>query len=137
MKVQSKLFLWMAVFFFAMSGVYAFATMTSDRHIEPIGLTVFILTGLMCAMIFGYMAVTTRHMDDHPEDDRDGEIVQGAGQLGFFPPTSIWPFWCALVLAVMLLGPVFGWWITILGGALGVWAVCGWCYEFYVGEYRH
>ena len=42
MKVQSKLFLWMAVFFFAMSGVYAFATMTSDRHIEPIGLTVFI-----------------------------------------------------------------------------------------------
>ena len=30
-------------------------------------------------------------------------LKQGAGQLGFFPPTSIWPFWCALVLAVMVL----------------------------------
>ena len=52
-------------------------------------------------------------------------------------PRSIWPFACALVLGIILLGPVFGWWLTILGSVLGVWAVCGWCYEFYVGEYRH
>ena len=62
---------------------------------------------------------------------------QGAGQLGFFPPTSIWPFWCALVLAVMLLGPVFGWWISILAVCLGIWALSGWVFEFYRGDYQH
>ena len=37
----------------------------------------------------------------------------------------------------LLLGPVFGWWLSILGVGVGVWAVCGWVYEFYVGEYAH
>ena len=37
----------------------------------------------------------------------------------------------------MFLGPVFGWWLTLLGAGIGVWAVMGWCYEFYVGDYKH
>ena len=38
-------------------------------------------------------------MDPRPEDRKDGEIADGAGELGFFPPYSWWPLWCALTLA--------------------------------------
>ena len=76
-------------------------------------------------------------MDPRPEDRKDGEIIDGVGELGFFPPASMWPFWCALVVTVMALGPVFGWWLTILGGAIGIWAVTGWCYQYYRGHYQH
>ncbi|WP_040161815.1 cytochrome c oxidase subunit 4 [Nigerium massiliense] len=137
MKVESKLFMFMTIFFAVVTGIYVIASMMSYGHVEPIGTTVFVLTLAMVGMIWGYLAVTGRHIDPRPEDTKQGEIPQGAGALGFFPPSSIWPFWCALTASVLLLGVVFGWWVTLLGALMGVWAVCGWCYEFYVGDYRH
>lgn len=137
MKVETRLFLFLVIFFAAVSPIYAFVTWRLDGHVEVIGTTVFLLTVLMTAMIAGYLHLTGRGLDLRPEDNKEGEIIDGVGALGFFPPSSIWPFWAALVAAVILLGPVFGWWITILGVGIGIWAVCGWCYEFYVGAYKH
>ena len=137
MKVEAKLFQYMAIFFAVVSGVYALANVMSYGRLEPIGLTVLVLSFLMAAMISGYLSVTGRKVDARPEDDKQGEIAEGAGTLGFFPPQSIWPFWCALVAAILVLGPVFGWWISLLGAVMGVWAVCGWCYEYYTGDYQH
>lgn len=37
----------------------------------------------------------------------------------------------------MFLGTVLGWWLTILGGIVGIWAMCGWSYQYYRGEYAH
>lgn len=37
----------------------------------------------------------------------------------------------------MFLGPVFGWWVTILGAAFGAWAIIGWTFEYYRGDYSH
>ena len=37
---------------------------------------------------------------DRPEDRSDGEIADGAGEQGFFPPYSWWPLFCASALAV-------------------------------------
>ena len=36
--------------------------------------------------------------EPRPEDRMDGEIADGAGELGFFPPYSWWPLWCAAAL---------------------------------------
>lgn len=88
-------------------------------------------------MVTGYLWITSRHIDVRYEDDVHGEIADGAGELGFFPPHSIWPFWCALTLSIMVLGPVFGWWLTLLGMGIGIWALCGWVYEYYRGDYQH
>lgn len=137
MKVEYKLFLFMAVFFGIVSAIYAWASMAYYGHLEPIGLTVFIMTFAMCAIILFYLFIQSRKIDPRYEDDPHGEVADGAGALGFFPPASIWPFACALVAAIILLGPVFGWWLTMLGVVAGIWAVTGWCYEFYVGDYRH
>lgn len=138
MKIEYKLFLFLVIFFAIVTPVYAYVTWSlSGGHLEVIGTTVFALTFLMVAMISGYLALVGRSVGVRPEDDKDAEIIEGTGALGFFPPSSIWPFWGAVVASVVLLGPVFGWWITILGVGVGIWAVCGWCYEFYVGAYKH
>ncbi len=42
-----------------------------------------------------------------------------------------------LTVTVMLLGPVFGWWITLLGVGMGIWSITGWTYQYYRDEYQH
>ena len=137
MKVESRLFLFLWVFFLIVSGIYLASSLVVEGKIEPIGITVFLLCFAMSLMIWLYLFATGRKMNDRPEDNVHGEVADGAGALGFFPPKSMWPFICSLVLCIVVLGPVFGWWLTILGAVIGIWAVCGWCYEFYVGDYRH
>lgn len=137
MKVEYKLFLFMTVFFAVASAAYLWSSFAVYGHVEPIGITVLLMTLGMCAIILFYLFVQSRKIDARYEDDPHAEVADGAGALGFFPPKSIWPFWSAAVASVIVLGPVFGWWLTILGAIMGVWAVCGWCYEYYVGEYQH
>jgi len=136
-KVEARLFLFLTLFFAVASAFYVFASFAVYGYLEPIGITVLALSFGMTGMITFYLWKVGQKHDSRPEDDRHGEIPDGAGALGFFPPKSIWPFWCAVVLSIMVLGPVFGWWLTIFGAGLGIWAVTGWTYEFYVGDYRH
>lgn len=131
MKTEWKIFLPLTLFFFITTPAYAYYGR------EPIGIVALLLSGLTSFMIMGYLWLLSRRMNPRPEDLHEGEVAQGAGELGFFPPQSIWPFWVALSLAVIVLGPVFGWWITILGMGLGIWALSGWVYEYYRGDYAH
>ena len=138
MKTEAKLFLFLVIFFAIVAPVYAFMTWDSVAgHPEPIGTTVLILTLLFSAMVWGLLFLTGRSTGPRPEDRADSEIIEGAGALGFFPPTSIVPFWSTVAIMVILLGPVFGWWLTLLGIGIGIWVVCGWAHEFYVGDYKH
>ncbi len=53
-------------------------------------------------------------MDARPEDRKDGEIAEGAGELGFFPPYSWWPLWCAGArCGIIVVSPsaVLAWWL--------------------------
>lgn len=131
MKVERWVFGGLAIFLLVMTPIYWFSA-----H-EIAGLFVLGLAGLMAIMIFGYVLAVGRRIDARPEDDKQAEVVDGAGELGFFPPTSIWPFFTALAAAVMCLGAPFGWWLTVLGIAIGVWATAGWAYQYYRGEYAH
>jgi hypothetical protein len=77
-------------------------------------------------------------MEPRPEDLKEAEIAVGAGELGFFPPYSWWPLWAGLTLALMVFGVAMGaWWLFIIGVALGALALCGWIFEYYVGEHSH
>lgn len=132
MKYERNVFLFLMIFFIMVTPIYGFVTK------EVVGIFVLGLTAVLFVLIVGYLFIIGRKIDNRPEDDPHGEIYQGAGELGFFPPQSIWPFWCALALTVFLLGPVFGaWWLSILGFGMGLWAVAGWVFEFYRGEYAH
>lgn len=131
MKAEAWIFGALTIFYVPVTPIYWF--MSKD----PTGTAALMLTFLLVLMITGYLALIGRRMDPRPEDKKDGEIAEGAGELGFFPPQSIWPLYCALTLALIALGPVFGWWLTILGFSIGFLTVTGWLYEFYRGEHAH
>lgn len=137
MKAEAWIFTYITIYFFLLGAIYAFMTHRSDEGLEWAGTVALLLTGVLGAMISGYTWMRGRKIDPRPEDNKDSEIYEGAGEYGFFPPQSQWPFWCAAVVAVIFMGPAIGWWLTILGFGIGIWAACGWVYEYYRGEYAH
>lgn len=131
MKVEGWMFAAIAIFVAIVAPIYWFMS-----H-EIIGTVALIMTVLLFAMVAAYMFNFARRMDARLEDRKDAEIVEGAGALGFFPPKSIWPFWVALTIQLLFLGPVFGWWLSILAVVMGIWALSGWVFEYYKGDYQH
>ncbi len=96
------------------------------------------MTMLLALMITLYLGFHARKMDARPEDRTDGEIADGAGELGFFPPYSWWPLWCALTLAFAVFGiAMAAWWLFIIAAGLGVVALSGLVFEYYRGEHAH
>ncbi|AZZ41769.1 cytochrome c oxidase subunit 4 [Acidipropionibacterium jensenii] len=131
MKVERWVFTGLAIFLLVMTPIYWLSA-----H-EIAGALALGLAGLMSVMIAGYVLAVGRRIDARPEDDKEAEVIDGAGTLGFFPPTSIWPFWCGVTVALICLGAPFGWWLSVLGVAVGIWAASGWAFQFYRGEYAH
>ncbi|MBA8794391.1 putative membrane protein [Friedmanniella endophytica] len=131
MRIEAWVFGAVAIFLIPVTPIYWFMS-----H-DPTGFAALILTFFLVLMIGGYLALVARRMDPRPEDRRDGEIAEGAGELGFFPPQSIWPLFCGLALVLFVLGPVFGWWLSIIAVAIGFVTLTGLLYEFYRGDHAH
>ena len=131
MRSETLIFTCNAIFFAIVAPVYWFVSY------DPTGTAALTMTFLLTTLVAFYLGFHATHMDPRPEDRKQAEIADGAGELGFFPPYSWWPLWCAATLAVIVLGIVYGWWLFIIGVAFGSIAVCGWIYEFYRGEYAH
>ena len=132
MKTESLVFWFVAIFFAVVTPVYWFMS-----H-EIIGTVVLGFTTVLGVMIAAFLRHQSKSFEARPEDRRDGEVHEGAGAYGFFAPKSLWPFWCAVVVAIIFLGPALHqWWISLLGFGLGIWAAAGWILEFYRGDYQH
>lgn len=101
------------------------------------GSTALVMTFLLVTLITFYLGFHASRMEPRPEDRKEAEIAEGAGELGFFPPYSWWPLWCAMSLATMVLGVALGWWLFIIGAVLGAMALSGLVFEFYRGEHAH
>ena len=131
MKVEAWIFGIVTLFMLVVAPVYWF--MSED----PTGTTALTMSFLLALLVSFYLGVTGRRMDPRPEDRKEAEIVEGAGELGFFPPYSWWPLWCGLTLAVCVLGVVFGWWLFIIGVAVGIVTLSGFIFEYYRGDHAH
>ncbi|MCW2846848.1 MAG: cytochrome c oxidase subunit 4 [Marmoricola sp.] len=131
MKAEAWVFGICAIFFVLVAPAYWF--ITGDWT----GTTALVMTLLLVTLIAFYLGFHANRMDARPEDLKDAEISDGAGELGFFPPYSWWPLWCALCLASMTLGVAVGWWLFIIGAVLGAVALAGLIFEFYRGEHAH
>lgn len=132
MKPERYVFWFIAVFFGVVTPVYWFMAG------EIAGTFVLGFAALVGALIAVYLTIAARGFDARPEDRRDAEVYEAAGEVGFFPPHSMWPVTGALVVTLIFLGPgVEQAWITILGLGIGIWAVSGWVLEFYRGDYQH
>ena len=137
MKTEYKIFAGVSLFLFGAAAVYGFYTHGEIGQLEWIGFIALILSGLLCAMCGGFFWFVARRIDLRPEDREDGEIAEGAGEVGFFSPGSYWPFGLALAASTAGLGLVFWqWWLVLLGMILVVFAACGLLFEYYSGT-RH
>jgi hypothetical protein len=136
-KTEYKIFGGVAAFLFSTAIVYGLWTRGQTGHLEWIGTVALVLSGLLCSMCGGFFWFVSRRIDPRPEDRLDGEMADGAGEIGFFSPGSYWPFGLALAAAVAGLGLVFlMWWLIALGLIMVVFAACGLLFEYYSGT-RH
>jgi len=131
MRVEFWMMLGVAVFFMFVTPIYW--VMSGD----PTGTTAFTMSLLLCLMMTFYLGFVAKEVSPRPEDRKDGDIVEGAGELGFFPPYSWWPLIAALVFAVLMIGIVVGWWLFVLALPFGAVALIGWVFEYYRGEHAH
>ena len=137
MKTEYKIFVGVAGFLFAAATLYGIWTNGQTGHLEWIGFVALILSGLLCSMCGGFFWFVSRRIDLRPEDREDGEIAEGAGEIGFFSPGSYWPFGIALSASVAGLGLVFWmWWLIAAGMLMVIASACGMLFEYYTGT-RH
>lgn len=136
MRVQAFMFYGCAVFFLIVDVVYWF--MSKDWT----GTTALALSVGLAGLVGFYTHFTIRRLEKArggplPEDDKEGEIAEAAGDLGLFSPHSWWPLYVAAAAATTVLGLVFGWWLVLLGSAAVIMSSIGFVFEYYRGEYSH
>ena len=133
MKIEYMLFVAGAVFFFPLAFIYGYLT----GFDEQVGVVGILLAGCLAALIASYLWVTSRRIDQRPEDDVYGEVAEGAGEQGFFPPHSWWPLAIGATIAVAFLGMAVGVWVFIIGAVASMLALVGWVFEYYRGVHAH
>ena len=129
MKVESLIFNIIAFFCVVAAIVYGVWAK------EPIGTTALVLSAGLTGLIGGFFLFVSRRIDARPEDRKDAEIADGAGELGFFSPGSYWPFAIGLSAALMGLALAFWYsWLIIMAGIALLLTIGGLLFEYYVGQ---
>ena len=132
MKVEACLFLGCAAFFGGSDIVYWYFS-----H-DPTGTTALALAVCLAFLTGFYLLFTGRRLPTRrPEDDTEGEIDEGAGELGFFSPHSWWPLFVGIAAAVAALGVAVGWWLFLIGALATLLSMVGFVFEYYRGHYAH
>ncbi|MEI6710360.1 MAG: cytochrome c oxidase subunit 4 [Actinomycetota bacterium] len=119
MRVEAKLLLFLGLFFGAMCAVYW------TWSLENAGGVMMFSGMLLCFLPGSYYLWWSRRMKMRPEDDPTATTEGGAGVVGSFPGSSIFPFLMGMGAFLVVLALVFGIWFLIPGLALAVWALLG------------
>ncbi len=129
MKVEALIFNGIGVFCIIVAAVYGIWSR------EPIGTTALVLSGGLTFLVGGFFWFVSRRIDPRPEDRKDADIAEGAGELGFFPPASYWPLGLAASAALMGLALAFFYsWLIIMAAAALLITIGGLLFEYYVGQ---
>ena len=129
MKVEAWIFAITTAFFVVVSPAYWL--IAGDWT----GTSALVMTTLLVAMVTLYLGFHAAKMDARPEDRKDAEIADGAGELGFFSPASYWPFALALSAASMGLALAFWYsWLIVIAGVALLITIGGLLFEYYVGQ---
>jgi hypothetical protein len=136
-KVEAWIFGGLTIFFIIVTPVYWLISADQNRVPEITGTVALILTTFLCLMIWVYLLLVAGRMVPRPEDRKTGEIAEGAGELGFFPPQSKWPLFLSLTFIPVVLAPIYGWWLLLIGFGFGFVTLTGLLYEFYRGDHAH
>ncbi|WP_328678690.1 cytochrome c oxidase subunit 4 [Streptomyces sp. NBC_00322] len=128
MRIQGKMFLWLSFFILVMATVYGVWSQ------EPAGTTALFLAFGLSIMIGYYLAFTARRVDAMAQDNKDADVADEAGEVGFFSPHSWQPLSLAVGGALAFLAVAMGWWILYFSAPLILVGLFGWVFEYYRGE---
>ncbi|WP_371652299.1 MULTISPECIES: cytochrome c oxidase subunit 4 [unclassified Streptomyces] len=128
MKIQGKMFLWLSVFILIMAVVYGVWSK------EPAGATALVMAFGLSVMIGFYLAFTAKRVDAGAQDDKEADVADDAGELGFFAPHSWQPLSLAIGGALAFLAIAMGWWLLYFSAPLILIGIYGWVFEYYRGE---
>ena len=132
MKVESRIFEIVTAFFFLAAIVYAVLAQ------EPVGIAGLFLTGGLSLIIGTYFRFVSRRLELRPEDNPDGEISDGAGDVGFFSPGSYWPIGVAAATALCGIALAFFYvWLLVIGVVVLLIAVGGLVFEYHIRPSEH
>ncbi len=131
MKFEGSLFIGCAIFFGGADIVYWYFSK------DPTGTTALALSVGLAFLTGFYLLFTGRRLPERPEDNPDGEIEQGTGELGFFSPHSWWPLFVGFSCAVAAFGLAIGWWLFLIGCLMVMFSTVGFVFEYYRGNYAH
>ena len=131
MKFEGSLFIGCAIFFGGADIVYWYFSK------DPTGTTALALSVALAFLTGFYLLFTGRRLPERPEDNPDGEIEEGTGELGFFSPHSWWPLFVGLAAAIAAIGVAIGWWMFLIGLLALFLTTIGFVFEYYRGVYAH
>ena len=131
MKFEGSLFVGCAIFFGASDVVYWYFSK------DPTGTAALALAVGLAFLTGFYLLFTGRRLPERPEDNPDGEIEEGTGELGFFSPHSWWPLYVGLAAAIAAMGVAIGWWMFLIGLLALFLTTIGFVFEYYRGVYAH
>src|ERR1700676_4806037 len=109
MKIESYVLLFVAAFCALAGAIYWF---TGYEDGGTVMLAACALLGLLPG---GYYLWWSKRMTPRAEDDPMATQATGAGVVGAFPSSSIWPFVLGLAAALVGLSLVFGFWTATFG----------------------
>jgi protein-S-isoprenylcysteine O-methyltransferase Ste14 len=131
MKFEGSLFVGCAIFFGAADIVYWYFSK------DPTGTAALALAVGLAFLTGFYLLFTGRRLPERPEDNPDGEIEEGTGELGFFSPHSWWPLYVGMACALAAFGVAVGWWLFLIGLLAVFLTTIGFVFEYYRGIYAH
>jgi hypothetical protein len=127
-KVQGWMFLWLSLFILVVAAVYGVWSK------EPVGTTALFLAFGLSLMIGFYLAFTARRVDAMAQDNKEADVADEAGEVGFFSPHSWQPLSLAIGGALAFLSVAIGWWLLFFSFPIILVGLWGWVFEYYTGE---
>ena len=119
------------VFYAFLAGIYWYFSR------DEVGTTALALTGALAFLISFYALYTSKRVYPRPEDRLDAQVDEADPEFGFYSPHSWWPLAVGVSVLALVFGLIFAVWLIVLGVAALMFAVIGWLFEYYRGEFAH
>jgi hypothetical protein len=138
MPTNTKLFLWLAMFFLFFSVVYPTWIYLAGSPIEWVGTLAIPLTMIMFLLLGGFLYINLRRQAGGtlPEDSVVADVDDGDTEMGFYLPWSWWPFFAGAAGGVAMLAMSVGIWLALFSLGLVLITFIGWFFEPVRGAYR-
>ena len=119
------------IFYAFLAGIYWYFSR------DEVGTTALALTGALAFLISFYALYTSQRVYPRPEDRLDAQVDEADPEYGFYSPHSWWPLAVGVSVLALVFGLIFAVWLIVLGVAALMFAVIGWLFEYYRGEFAH